>query len=117
MSTSSEPNIVSAEFKRDPFTFLFHLRKSEPDKATWWNTHSFYEVDEGFRDELFERFLSPALREQFFRTKGETRATVDARLAKRQSLRIKVFCLVGAMISLTASISLLRPNSFLSATS
>ena len=43
LSTSSEPNIVSAEFKRDPFTFLARLRKSEPvyrttlpDKTPVW---------------------------------------------------------------------------------
>lgn len=50
-----------------------------PDRPKWFNAHSFYEVDEGFRDELFKLFLSPALREQFFRVKGETKAVVQQR--------------------------------------
>lgn len=56
---------------------------SHPDKAKWYNAHTFYEVDEGFRDELFERLLSPSVREQFFRVKGETKAFVDQRKAAR----------------------------------
>lgn len=56
---------------------------SHPDKAKWFNAHSFYEVDEAFRDELFERLLSPALREQFYRVKGETKAFVEQRKAAR----------------------------------
>jgi hypothetical protein len=62
-----------------------HISKtpSHPDKTKWFNAHTFYEVDEGFRDELFERLLSPALRDQFFRVKGETKAVVDQRKAAR----------------------------------
>ena len=56
---------------------------SYPDRPKWFKAHSFYEVDEGFRDGLFEQFFSPALREQYFKVKGETRATVDARKAAR----------------------------------
>lgn len=62
-----------------------HIPKSpsHPDKAKWFNMHSFYEVDEDFRDELFKLFFSAAFREQYFRVKGETRAFVDQRKAAR----------------------------------
>ena len=65
-----------------PYSYIAKT-PSHPDKAKWFNAHTFYEADEGFRDEIIERFLSPALREQFFRVKGETRAFVDQRKAAR----------------------------------
>ncbi|HLL77030.1 MAG TPA: hypothetical protein VK421_17375 [Pyrinomonadaceae bacterium] len=62
-----------------------HIKSSpsHPDKAKWFKMHSFYEVDEDFREELFKLFFSPAFREQYFSVKGETRAFVDQRKAAR----------------------------------
>ncbi len=61
---------------------------SFPEKSKWFNAYSFYEVDEGFREELFKMLLSPAVREQFFRVKGETKAIVDqGKAARAQALK------------------------------
>ena len=51
---------------------------SYPDKAKWYQMHARYETDDGFRNELFTRFLSPALLTQYQQTKRDTRATVQA---------------------------------------
>jgi cytochrome P450 len=60
MSDSSEPNIVSAEFKRDPFPFLARLRKSEPvyrttlpDKTPVWLITRYTDVTALLKDERF----------------------------------------------------------------
>ena len=60
LSISSEPNIVSAEFKRDPFTFLAHLRESEPvyrttlpDKTPVWLITRYADVAALLKDERF----------------------------------------------------------------
>jgi cytochrome P450 len=60
LSSSSEPNIVSAEFKRDPFSFLARLRKSEPvyrttlsDKTPVWLITRYADVTAMLKDERF----------------------------------------------------------------
>jgi len=60
MSDSSEPNIVSAEFKRDPFKFLARLRKSDPvyrttlpDKTPVWLITRYADVTALLKDERF----------------------------------------------------------------
>lgn len=57
---------------------------SHPDKPRWYQMHAFYETDDGFREELFTRFLSPTLRAEYAKVKGETRATVRARQEARE---------------------------------
>src|SRR5687768_5426936 len=42
---------------------------SYPDKPKWYQMHAFYETDDGFRNELFTRFLSPALLAEYSKTK------------------------------------------------
>lgn len=51
---------------------------SYPDKPKWYQMHAFYETDDGLRNELFTRFLSPALLAEYTKTKGNIRATVQA---------------------------------------
>jgi superkiller protein 3 len=58
---------------------------SHPDKPKWYRMHAFYETDDGFREELFNRLLSPALRAEYAKVKGETRATVQARQEAREN--------------------------------
>src|SRR5688572_32029719 len=60
MSDKSEPNIVSAEFKRDPFTFLARLHKSDPvyrttlpDKTPVWLITRYADVTALLKDERF----------------------------------------------------------------
>jgi hypothetical protein len=57
---------------------------SPPDKAKWYQMHAFYEVDEGFRNGLFNRFLSLVLLAEYTKTKGDTRATVQANQQAQQ---------------------------------
>jgi hypothetical protein len=51
---------------------------STPDRARWYQMHALYETSQSFRDDLFGKLLSPALRDQWAQTKGDTRARVDA---------------------------------------
>ncbi len=74
MSTSSEPNIVSAEFKRDPFPFLARLRKSEPvyrttipDKTPVWLITRYADVTALLKDERFVKNRRTAMTPQQLR--------------------------------------------------
>lgn len=60
---------------------------SAEDKPKWFKLRSRYEVDPQFRDELFTRFFSPALRAEYFRATGE----MDARIRARQEAEQKAF--------------------------
>jgi len=52
---------------------------SHPDKPTWNKLHSFYETDDGFRDELLGRFCSTQFRTQYLQAKGRFDARAVAR--------------------------------------
>ena len=49
------------------------VQASSPDKAKSYQMHARYETDDGFRNELFSRFLSPALLAQYQQTKKKGR--------------------------------------------
>lgn len=53
--------------------------ESTLDRAKWYKLHSFYEVDDGFRDELLNRFFSPDFRAEYLVLKGQ----MNARALKR----------------------------------
>ena len=57
---------------------------SPPDKAKWYQMHTFYENDDRFREELFKRFLSPALLAEYTKTKADRQATVHANQQGRE---------------------------------
>jgi hypothetical protein len=62
----------------EPFSHVQNA-PSHPDRSKWFQLHSFYETDEAFREELFERFLSPALRDAYARATGTSRALAGGR--------------------------------------
>lgn len=55
-----------------------------PDKGTVNTKGSFYTYDEGFREELFARFLSPQVRALWAQTEGNTNKTVAASKQARE---------------------------------
>jgi hypothetical protein len=59
---------------------------SYPDKPKWYQMHAFYETDDRFRNELFTRFLSPALLAEYTKTKGDTRAAVQQSARQRATV-------------------------------
>jgi cytochrome P450 len=67
-------NIVSAEFKADPFPFLARLRATEPvyrttlpDKTVVWLLSQYYDVTALLRDERFTKNRRSALTEEQLR--------------------------------------------------
>lgn len=44
---------------------------SHPDKPAWFKLHTFYTYDEGFLDELLQRFFSPEFRTAYYQASGE----------------------------------------------
>jgi hypothetical protein len=52
---------------------------SYPDKPKWYQMHAFYETDSEFGEELFKRFLSPALQEEYLKARGQAMARSQAR--------------------------------------
>jgi hypothetical protein len=50
----------------------------------WYQMHSFYENDDALLEELFTRFMGPAVLTEYQKTKRETRATVAANRAARE---------------------------------
>jgi hypothetical protein len=59
---------------------------SYPDRPKWYQMHAFYETNQDFRDQLFSRFLSPAIHDQWAQVKGATRARVDASKQAEEAL-------------------------------
>ncbi len=82
--TPDEKRLIG-EYRNAYFTVSQPIEKSlgPNDKAKWYQMHAFYETDDAFLDGLFEKFLSPALRDQYFKAKGLTRARSDARAEAR----------------------------------
>lgn len=61
------------------------------ERSKWYQLHSFYETDPKFREELLERFLPPALREEYYRAKGvdDAKSLARAQAAERERQRIQ----------------------------
>ena len=81
--TTASPTSARGE----PYTNL----KGTPEGPKFYQMHAFYEVDDGFRTELIERFLSPALRSKYLRLKGISDAQWLARseAARRERERVQ----------------------------
>ena len=72
--TTQPVNIVSAEFKADPFPFLAHLRASDPvyrtalsDKTSVWLITRYDDVNALLRDQRFTKHRRIALTKDEFR--------------------------------------------------
>jgi hypothetical protein len=61
-----------------------------PERMKWFQMHSFYEVDDRFREELFKQFLSPALLAEYTKAKADQNATRQAnRQAEEQAMKAR----------------------------
>jgi hypothetical protein len=61
-----------------------------PDRPTWYQLHAHYETNKDFRAELFERFLTPDIHDQWAQISGDTRASLDAVKERREQERLGI---------------------------
>lgn len=76
-----------------------------PEQPKWYQMHAFYETDDGFRDEVLERFVPAAIRDAYLRAKGIQLKQSVARgeAAQRERERVQVELKAGGPGSAAAA--------------